>query len=112
MTVAKRNTTRHRYEKEPGYEGMCTCGQGRGEDVHNLLVWHKAPTGSWVSNLTSTYGQYRCRASNPFGYSGKATVWWPEVSDDGDWTRIGGSVGVKLAQAKAACERHREESGS
>jgi hypothetical protein len=105
--------SRHRYVKEPGREGICIeCNQGRSEDIHNLLVWHKAPSGSWVSSLTSTYGQYRCRPSNPYGRSGKASVWWPEVSNDGDWTRIGGSHGVKLTEAKEMCEQHREETGS
>ena len=107
---------RHAYRKDPGRDGMCTCGQGRSQDVHNMLVWRKAPSGNWVADVRDG-NIYRCRPSNPHGRSGKASVWWPEFasldelrqSERGEnWTRIGSEVGTSLVNAKTACEQHRE----
>ena len=92
---------RHRYEKEPFYEGICTCGQGRAEDIHNLMTWRKAESGNWVSDLTDGV-VYRCRRDG-----GK---WWPEcaaIGEDWFWTAL--ANGLTLAEAKVACEEQREQ---
>lgn len=107
---------RHRYQKDPGRDGMCTCGQGRSENIHRMLVWRKAPSGNWVSNIAEGV-VYRCRPSNPYGQRAKGSWWWAEcdsVEDlkkkegrDEEWSRISGAVGISLAEAKAVCEEHR-----
>lgn len=97
---------RHRYRKDPGREGMCECGQGRSEDVHNLMTWHKSPgIGFWYSGvvlgLDVTY-RIRTRLGTSF--------WWPDVTglDVEDWVSIGDGMAVPLAEAKLMCEAHRE----
>lgn len=87
---------RHRYKKDPGRDGVCTCGQGRSEDVHQLLVWRKARTGNWLSDVVR--GElFRCRAAQ-----GK---WIPERGQNPDWLTLGEPT--TLAKAKAVCELHR-----
>lgn len=90
--------TRHRYDKEPGNDGVCTCGQGRSEDIHRMLVWHKARTGNWLSEVMRG-AMYRCREAE-----GK---WIPELADNPHWFMIGPPM--TLAKAKAVCEQNREE---
>lgn len=103
---------RHAYRKDG--DAVCKCGQGRSEDVHNMLAWRKAPSGSWVSDLTKGV-VYRIRTRR---LSGINAVWWPEYGvldelrraekENEGWTRIGNGVGVSLAQAKMMCEEQRE----
>jgi hypothetical protein len=89
---------RHPYKKHPDRDAICECGQGRAEDVHRMMVWRKARTGNWLSDTTRE-GVYRCR------YMGNK--WIPEVGQNPDWLSLDGAL--TLAEAKAVCERHREE---
>lgn len=91
---------RHHYKKHPSRDGMCECGEGRGQAVHNMLTWSKARTGNWMSSYAGRSGQwYRCR------YQGKK--WIPELANNPDWLTIGPPS--TLAEAKAACEKHRSD---
>jgi hypothetical protein len=97
--------SRHAYRKDPDREGMCICGRGRAEDMHNMMSWRKGTgTGFYYSGPVDDGVAYRIRTR-----LGKA-VWWPEFSllSEENWTRIGDGVGSTLAVAKAACEQHRE----
>jgi hypothetical protein len=97
---------RHRYRMDAGRDGVCICGQGRSEGVHNMLTWRKSSgVGFWYSGPVNGV-VYRIRTR-----LGKAACWWPEFSltTEENWTRIGSSVGTSLANAKALCEQHREE---
>jgi len=87
---------RHGYKKDPNREGMCTCGQGRSQDVHQALIWRRAPTGNWLSD-TSREGVYRCREFN-----GK---WIPEHGENPLWNSL--SEPVAFNRAKEVCEEHR-----
>jgi hypothetical protein len=98
-------TRRHAYRKDPDREGMCTCGQGRAEDVHNMMIWHKSSgLGFYYAGpVGGMYYRIRTRL-------GKSATWWPEFTllTEENYTRIGNGVGSTLAIAKAACEQHRE----
>lgn len=94
---------RHRYDKDAQREGMCQCGQGRGEDIHNILTWRKAPSGSWVTDLVGGV-VWRCRSTSP-------GVWWPERierldKEGSDWETLG--LPCSLALARKLCEQNRE----
>jgi hypothetical protein len=93
---------RHRYKTSSGRNGTCTCGQGRSEEIHRLLVWHRATTGNWVSEIADDNAVYRCRHSADL-------YWWPEVLVFGElegWSALGNGE-FTLVAAKAACEAAR-----
>lgn len=91
---------RHRYARDLRYDAICvTCGQGRSERVHDLLVWKKAPSGNWVTTGLESRGTlYRCRKSG--------RQWLPELGANPDWLSLAGAM--SLAEAQRHCERHRE----
>lgn len=93
--------TRHMYQKDPDRDAICTCGQGRAEDVHQMLVWRKARTGNWLSDSTSRGAVYRCRASG--------VGWVPESGENPNWISLGSPT--TLAAAKQICEGHRVADG-
>lgn len=100
---------RHPYRKDPGRDAICTCGQGRSEDVHAMMTWRKSSgLGFWYSGPVNDVA-YRIRTRLHVD-----ACWWPEFTllTEEDWTRIGSAVGTSLARAKALCEEHRESRGA
>lgn len=94
---------RHAYRKDG--DAICKCGQGRAEDMHNMMAWNKSSgIGFWYSGPVNGVA-YRVRTR-----LGRTSCWWPEFSllTEENWTRIGDGIGVSLAQAKLMCEEHRE----
>lgn len=88
---------RHSYQKHPAEDAICVCGQGRAEDVHNLMVWKKAPSGNWCSSIADGL-HYRCRSVG--------SRWVPELGDNPTWRSL--SEASTLVEAKKVCEEYRE----